>query len=311
MIHRRAASSADRMDDRFCERCGNLADPQTTLTRTGLTSCQACGIHACQQCWARSAGWCPGCGVSIAAAPLLRYLPNERQRAAGSASATVAAPPAPPAPASAAAPPGNRSAGGRLPAIAAAGGALLVTAVVFAFVFAVPLGPTGGVAGATGTPGASVLDTVGAGSPVVSPGAIGSDPTATNRARTGSGGTTGSGTTTPTEPGGGGPPPQVTPDPTGSTPGPTPTPDPTAAPTPHPTPKPTPEPTAPPTPVAAGCVVPTLVGQHRSDARRLWIEAGFTGVVTALAGQGNYVIATQDRTAGATYPCDTGITIGP
>jgi hypothetical protein len=57
--------------------------------------------------------------------------------------------------------------------------------------------------------------------------------------------------------------------------------------------------------------VPNLVGQHRSDARRLWVEAGFTGVVTALAGQGNYVIATQDRTPGATYPCDRGITIGP
>jgi len=306
MIHRRAASSADRMDDRFCERCGNLADPQTTLTRTGLTACQACGIHACQQCWARSAGWCPGCGVSIAAAPLLRYLPAQRQRAPGE-TASGAVPSAPPP----AATPGKRSARSRLPAIAAAGGALLVTVTVFAFVFAVPLGPSGGVAGATGTPGASGLDGVGVASPVASQDAIGSDPSATDRARTGSGATTGSGTTTPTEPGGGAPPPQVTPDPTGSTPAPTPTPDATAAPTPHPTPKPTPEPTAAPTPVAAGCVVPTLVGQHRSDARRLWTEAGFTGVVTALAGQGNYVIATQDRTAGATYPCDIGITIGP
>jgi hypothetical protein len=53
------------------------------------------------------------------------------------------------------------------------------------------------------------------------------------------------------------------------------------------------------------------VGQHRSDARRLWSAAGFTGAVTALGGRGNYVIASQDRTPGARYPCDGGVTIGP
>jgi hypothetical protein len=43
----------------------------------------------------------------------------------------------------------------------------------------------------------------------------------------------------------------------------------------------------------------------------MWNAAGFTGTVKALDGQGNYVIATQDRTAGARYPCDMGVTIGP
>jgi hypothetical protein len=43
----------------------------------------------------------------------------------------------------------------------------------------------------------------------------------------------------------------------------------------------------------------------------LWIAAGFTGVVTALEGHGNYVIGSQNRTAGKAYPCDTGVTVGP
>lgn len=78
-------------------------------------------------------------------------------------------------------------------------------------------------------------------------------------------------------------------------------------------PRPTPAPTATPPPVPSGRVAtaPNLVGQHRSDAHRLWTAAGFTGDVTALAGQGNYVIASQDRTPGASYPCDTEVTIGP
>jgi hypothetical protein len=53
------------------------------------------------------------------------------------------------------------------------------------------------------------------------------------------------------------------------------------------------------------------VGQHRSGASRLWSAAGFTGAVTALGGHGNYLIASQDRTAGASYPCASGVTIGP
>ncbi len=57
----------------------------------GLTTCRACGIHACQRCWARSVGWCPACGVSMVATPLLRTLPAEQRRAAtvGAASQTT------------------------------------------------------------------------------------------------------------------------------------------------------------------------------------------------------------------------------
>jgi hypothetical protein len=53
------------------------------------------------------------------------------------------------------------------------------------------------------------------------------------------------------------------------------------------------------------------VGEHLRDAGRLWSDAGFTGAVIGLNGHGNYVIATQDRTAGARYPCDSDVTIGP
>jgi len=284
MIHPRAASSADRVDDRFCERCGNPAGPMTTLTRAGLTTCRACGIHVCARCWARSAGSCPACGVSIAATPL------------------------------AVATPGHRSARGRAPALAAAGGALLLTATVFAFAFVAPLRPTAGVAGATGTPRTSGLDAVGFAPPTVSKGAVGTDPSATDRTGTGSGGTAGPGTTKP-PPGGGTPPPETTPGPHVPPPVPTPTPEPTAVPPPPPTPDPTPtpEPTAPPTPTASQCVAtaPNLLGQNRSDAHRLWTAAGFTGAVTALDGHGNFAIASQDRTPGAVFPCDTGVTIGP
>jgi hypothetical protein len=53
------------------------------------------------------------------------------------------------------------------------------------------------------------------------------------------------------------------------------------------------------------------VGQHRSSVNRLWSDAGFTGGVTALAGHGNYTIASQNRTPGGSYPCDSGVTVGP
>jgi hypothetical protein len=92
-----------------------------------------------------------------------------------------------------------------------------------------------------------------------------------------------------------------------TTPNPTPTPD--STPNPTLTPDPTPHPTPAPTPCTARA--PSLVGEHRRDAGRLWSAAGFTGVVTDLDGHGNYVIASQDRTAGRSYPCDSGVTIGP
>ena len=264
----------------------------------GLTTCRACGLHACQRCWARSVGWCPACGVSMVATPLLRSLPTE-QRRDGVAGASPAA--------AAASTLGGRSGRGRLPAFAAAGAAFVVAATAFAFVSGVPLGPTGGVAGATGTPGAAGLGGLGFGGPTASgptgrarPAQVRREPLRARRpgpadrraeATGGTPGTRhrGSGATRahararrpcpgPTRPRG---PPRG----------------------------PRRQADARPTPCIA--TAPNLVGQHRSEARRLWSAAGFTGTVTALDGHGNYLIASQDRTPGASYPCDTGVTIGP
>jgi hypothetical protein len=58
-------------------------------------------------------------------------------------------------------------------------------------------------------------------------------------------------------------------------------------------------------------VAPTLIGLHRNNAAATWSGAGFTGAVTALHGNGNYLIATQDKTAGQLYPCDSSVTVGP
>jgi outer membrane biosynthesis protein TonB len=200
--------------------------------------------------------------------------------------------------------------------LAVAGGAFVLAATVFAFVFTTPPAPTGGVAGVTGTPGVSGLDGIGFGAPAASD-AEGTDPPAPDATGAGSDRTARPGAVEP-------PAPTPTLEPTGAPtpreiepPAPTPTPEPTATPTPEPTaaptPKPTPAPTATPTPVPTGCfaTAPNLLGEHRSDAHRLWTAAGFTGDVTALAGQGNYVISSQDRTPGARYPCDTEVTIGP
>jgi hypothetical protein len=54
-----------------------------------------------------------------------------------------------------------------------------------------------------------------------------------------------------------------------------------------------------------------LVGERRSSAGAIWSGAGFTGTVTTLPGNGNYVIATQDLIAGQMYPCDASVTVGP
>ena len=43
----------------------------------------------------------------------------------------------------------------------------------------------------------------------------------------------------------------------------------------------------------------------------MWSDAGFTGAVTFQPGNGNYVIGTEDRTAGRAYPCDSTVTVGP
>jgi hypothetical protein len=145
MTRLRPASSADRTNERFCERCGNQTDPATTLSRVGLTTCRSCGLHACQRCWARSVGWCPACGVSMVAMPLQRSLPSKQRQDSGAGVLPVAA---------AASTLAARPRRNRLPAFVAAGAAFVVAATAFAFVSGFPLRPTGGVAGATGTPGA-------------------------------------------------------------------------------------------------------------------------------------------------------------
>jgi hypothetical protein len=58
-------------------------------------------------------------------------------------------------------------------------------------------------------------------------------------------------------------------------------------------------------------VAPQLIGQHRSSAEGIWSGAGFTGPVISLTGNGNYLIASQDKVAGQPYPCDASVTVGP
>lgn len=289
MIEPWAASSADRADDRFCERCGSPARPAANLRRRGLSTCRACGIHACLRCWARSAGSCPACGVSIAAASPLRPMPVGRVESPKDA-----------------APIASRRllrVHGRL-AAAGAVGMLVVTAIAFPAGLRVPTGPSGQVAGIVGIPGDA--------SDRPSP----SDSIATTSAPAEGGGwppaAAGHGSTDGT----GAPPPGGS---TPEMPGPTPTSptrspsasEPTATPTPTPTLRPTSTPT--PIPTATPClrVAPQLTGERRNDAPAIWSQAGFSGTVTALEGHGNYLIVTQSRTAGHEYPCDAGVTVGP
>jgi hypothetical protein len=92
---------------------------------------------------------------------------------------------------------------------------------------------------------------------------------------------------------------------------PTATPQPAPQPTPAPTPRPTPRPTPAQTPTPCLHVAPQLIGEHRNSAAGLWADAGFTGAVTTLPGNGNYVIATQNRIAGQLYPCGSVVEVGP
>ena len=199
------SSAADRMDEQFCENCGSPAGPQLSLTRTGLVTCPACGIHACKRCWARSVGFCPACIASISTAP----------------SAEV-----PPVPA--ASTPGPRSARRPLLALAAAGGAFVLAATVFAFGFVTPPGPTGGVAGITGTPEVSATDGFGFGAPAT-PDTEGTDPPASDGTGDGSDRTARPGAVQP------------------------------------PAPSPTPEPPAAPTPKEIEPPAPTPAPDHDSD----------------------------------------------
>jgi hypothetical protein len=58
-------------------------------------------------------------------------------------------------------------------------------------------------------------------------------------------------------------------------------------------------------------MAPQLVGHRKNDAAGLWSTAGFTGGVSPLPGNGNYLIEFQDLVAGQMYPCNSTVTIGP
>ena len=78
------------------------------------------------------------------------------------------------------------------------------------------------------------------------------------------------------------------------------------------TPAPTATPAPTPTPVATPCVAnaPQLIGQTKNSAAGLWSTAGFTGGATTLPPNVNYVIGTQDKVAGQSYPCSATVTVG-
>lgn len=291
MIEPWAAASADGAPDLFCERCGSPARPDGALLRVGLTTCRACGIHACQRCWARSVGACPACGVTIEATSMLRSLRGTDR------AATVS--PAPPAPRS------SRTHSPRAATLTAVAILLAVGATAFAFIPR-PVPPVGGVAGIASTPGAGTRGAAGPGSSTTPP--VSAEPaTPTGRPPAGPGRGDVAGDVSDGPSAGAG---SSGPDPT---PTPRVTPGPTRAPTPEPTgtPAPEPTPTSAPTPTPCFAVAPRLIGELRSDARQIWADAGFTGRVIALGGRGNYVIGSQSRTAGHNYPCDSNLTIGP
>ncbi|HXI82242.1 MAG TPA: hypothetical protein VNM34_15650, partial [Verrucomicrobiae bacterium] len=94
------------------------------LSRIGLSMCPSCGVFACDRCWTRAGGPCPGCGVAAAA---------------------LAAGVVPP-PGSAV----RRRRLSRRAPIAVSAAAVVVATL--AFVMGRPLQPTGGVEGLVGTP---------------------------------------------------------------------------------------------------------------------------------------------------------------
>jgi hypothetical protein len=281
----------------FCERCGNLIGPASALLRIGLSMCPTCGVYACDRCWTRAAGWCPGCGISASAAAAVG--------AAAAVSATAAVGVA------------GDSGGAlhrlprawRAPIVMAGVGTVVIVASVLAFTIGGRVRPAGELELALGTPAAVSSATPGDGqsppssfsagvaAPTSSWVALSPAPTVAPQIPS----------ATPVLPSG-----TVEPAPT-PPPKPAPTPPPTPAPTPRPTPAPTPRPTPAPTPRPTSCALPApqLVGEHRNSATGIWSGAGFTGAVTALPGNGNYVIASQDLLAGQMYPCDASVTVGP
>jgi hypothetical protein len=273
-----------------CERCGNLIGPAATLMRIGLRMCPSCGVFACDRCWGKAGGACPGCGASMAStaegpvaaeAAVLREGDLARDR---------------------------RRRDLRSPIAVVAFLVVIVTLSVLALNLGSPFRPAGDVAGATGTPAAVTGAPSGPGqSPLPSPAAgvaeePGGSPASASLVPTApAAGPTG----TPAAPGGAAP----------SAPVPTPNPTPrrTATPTPRPTPAPTPRRTPAPTPRPTPCaqVAPQLIGERKTSAATIWSDAGFSGTVTTLPGHGNYLIASQDLVAGQTYPCDSSVTVGP
>ena len=111
----------------YCERCGNLIGPAATLLRVGLRGCKSCGLYACDRCWARAAGTCPGCGISVAG-PAAAGVARKNGRA-----------------------PNQR--GRDRPWPIAAGIAFLAVSA-FAIIVGNPVGPAGNVGAAIGTPAA-------------------------------------------------------------------------------------------------------------------------------------------------------------
>ena len=281
--------------------------------------CPACVVFACDRCWARSAGACPGCGVVVAKA----------------ASGPATGPPADL---------GKRQR--RTPRVPLALGATAVAALAVAVVVGSSFRPTGRVEGAVGTPVGLASQPLVPGEPEplsFSPPQAGEIQSAMPTPVPDGAATAGSGDTTPDSNGpspdsqtAGGPgatqslrpdprtppptsaptapptpataPPASTPSPS-TGPNPTPSPVPTPGPTPTPTPTPTPAPTPTPTPVATCLVVPDLVGATVADARAAWTAAGFTGSFSPAFGLNTKVVQTQSQSSGSCMAAETTMVV--
>jgi hypothetical protein len=260
-----------------CEHCRNRIGPAATLARIGLTTCPVCRVVACDRCWGLAGGSCPACGVSLAA-----VTPAIVARPSGLAP--------------------NRSRTSRRARLAMGIVAFVALAFAFAFIVGNPFRPAAGVVGAVETPATTTMsspESPPSTSPSLSDGLAGAP--------------SGSPAAASSAPGGESPIPSAAiflPS-AGATATARSTLTPTPRPTPVPTPRPTPRPTATPGPSPCTLAAPDLVGEHRNSAQAIWSGAGFTGSVTILPGNGNYVIGSQDRIAGHRYPCAASVTVGP
>lgn len=71
----------------------------------------------------------------------------------------------------------------------------------------------------------------------------------------------------------------------------------------------TPTPSATPSPAPTSCVVPATVAGSRNSARNLWAARGFSPGNLIEDGNGNFTVASQSQTAGASIPCNFSMTI--